>query len=268
MSVLDIRGTLADWQNTIDAAAMAVSGDVLSLPDTNRLRTLMQDTLDALDGVKAAQEAIGPIMNDPNLSGRGKFDQAANGHDAAVQKAQAAINTLDDFRRRLQARVSATWTAAKPSGVSEALLLERKRDLELTLEAAGGDDKSIRVEAATLFREALTALERDKGDSDAALTAFVLAGQPSPLALFYRRQGVDMTALQKVFSEVVSGSAAAGGLAALLGTGENTLGGFLQGARQQLAASIEAVRETLNSLVSALGSYTPTDSRPGTWYRG
>ena len=231
-----IRTMLAGWMNAISDAAMAASADVLSLQDTNALKSALQAAVDALDGLTAAKEQADMLHADTSRSPQYRIDKSDQLRTDAAAAANAALDDLRAVADSVSARLSSAWKPDKPSGASEMAVFERKHDLERLLAGGSNDAGHVINTASRLLAEAL-----QKGDADSTLTAYVLSG--GPLDLFYAACGVDPKVLSQAFALRGPSTSTLAALAPLLGQGEGTLSGFIYAAQSEIDSTVAAMKK-------------------------
>jgi hypothetical protein len=249
VSIVSLRNTL-DGHRTAILNAAAVSSS-LGLTDMNRLTAALDGALAAVDALKAAQEKADQLMPDQNFSPQYRVDQADKLRTTAAATANSALADLRTVADGIYAKVSASWKLPRPSGVSDAMLLDRKADICRMLEQT--EDAPHAVEAATeLLSEALLA-----GDPDSLLTAYVIAS--GPLDLWFRGHGVTPAMTAADFARATGSTSVSAALQPLIGEA-GALAVFVAAAKSEIDSTIAAMKRQADGFAvvfSGQGVYKP-----------
>jgi len=211
------------WTRSSGAAA----DKTLSQARANQ--TSLTRVFDAADKALAAvSESTGQasiVANDARFDRAYKNKTISKLIDDAHANATAALADVETTCQSVHASLAAAILPQAPKGVSEDMILDRKRDLERILANGAGRDWSVALtQVQKLYREAL-----ETGDD---LSAYVLAG--GPLKFFYQAQGFNAATIGAQLANVkaanergVTGASGAQLLYLLSIGGPGTLGAFL-----------------------------------------
>ncbi len=236
MSTYSIKNELVGWQTSILAAA-AQAVDSLPTSDFNRLQSAMNAAVASLDALKAAQEKADQLHADTSRSPQYRIDKSDQLRTVAAAAANGALDDLRAVADSTYARLSSAWKPAKPSGVSDPMVLDRKHDLERLLAGSSNDASHVIDKASRMLADALA-----KGDADSMLTAYVLAS--GPLDLFYEACGVDPKVLAQTFAARGPSTSTAATLAPLISqtADAGTLRGFIYAAQSEINSTVAAIK--------------------------
>jgi hypothetical protein len=197
------------------------------------VKSVVSDAMGAVAAVDTGKEALKAIAADDGISDKRKAERLAEALNLAEGSARAYVATAQKAADDLRARLDRELIPARPEGVSDALLLDRKTDLTGILDGAKTPEDTL-LKALELDREALK-------DGD-ALTHHVLAG--GPLKLYFERRGVDRGEL-------------GGRLAALSNSPASGLVGRLKG-KESIPALVTTTLNLVEMDLTALGeAYRP-----------
>lgn len=212
-------GEMKRWKAGILEAVQDAIGFGISRPQGQQLENALEAAESAFNGVPQALADAGLYISLPENTKQYTFEhlmqQAAAIVKAATDKAQAAVDTLASVGAKIGDQLAASMAIDKPSGVSDAQLLDRKQDLQQLLGLSAGSPESLQQAIINRIRKAV-----DQGDS---LSAYVLSA--GPLALWYEAQGLTDLQVQNAYSVAV-------------GSRKNPDGSPVEGAR--LAALLRA----------------------------
>lgn len=258
----DVADRLNGYQEQIVAALAASGLDSATQQKLNDALALVQATLEQ---ARQAPGLVAQIVTTPQGAASAKMQLAQKAYQRASDEASAALDQLAKVAYTVRQQVGNALRPTLPAGVSDVMLLDRKRDVEALLEAKGKGrtPSDIAFAAAQLLKPALA--DAAQGDKDAQLTAFVLAG--GVLDFWYEAHGVNPATYEQAIANVIgqmqlNGAPAGVAVRALLGGGPGSLAGFIDVAKTIVQREMQQANAALQR-----APYTVQDN-PGFPYNG
>lgn len=210
-----------DMLPVVDSFTKELRADVDTTGLPWEARHLADDIFDAgnkaISITASAKERANAILADPTLDRTYAATQAAQVRQQAAEQAEALVAAADLKARRLQNHLQDNMRPAKPAGISQAEILDRKADLQLQL-----GTQNVGHKATELFQQAKrivldpAATERQKDDArlsmhvlaGGALDAFYGAHDPNTNLLLAQHLGSE--GMREFFKRRMQGGAAGG----------------------------------------------------------
>jgi len=189
-----LRGNLAQL-----AAKLTAEAEELKAPSwyAAGLRNVTHDALGALEAVDTARGALASAASDPNTSDKLKAARLADALNLAEGSARSYVTSATTALGGLKLELDRRLVPARPEGVTEAAVLDRKADLTALLDQA--ETPAEAAERAVALAKTAVA----EGDS---LTYHALAG--GALRFYFERRGIDRQALAERLATVSPAPAA------------------------------------------------------------